>query len=196
MHVISYSDNFYLNSAIHHLFTPEPNTLIENDIYAELANTQLDYIVLFNDKKPAESLIQLLAYGDFKSDDIILVITDAVPVDIITRFIPEKCQLIVQSSKNQLTEWLAALKIFAEKEEKNGLLDDIHKPLLTYTEKRFLNALNMAQTQNEFAKYSAIKAKTASGHKRNIMRKLGVHHTPQLLSYVNTSCFVQVLAHL
>jgi fimbrial protein FimY len=195
MQVISYTDNFYLNTAIHHLFTSESNSDIEN-IYSEFINTRLDYIVLFNDKAPAESLVQLLAYGNFKSSDIILVLTDTVPVEIITRFIPEKCRLIVQSSKSKPSEWLASLKIFAEIKENNGSLGDIHKPLLTDSEKRVLNALKMIQTQGEFTKISAMKTKTASTHKRSIMRKLGVHHATQLLAYVNSYCFEKMLAHL
>jgi DNA-binding CsgD family transcriptional regulator len=196
MNVISHTDDCYLDSAVRHLFCSEPASFSEKNIYIELADTLLDFIILFNDKKPAESLIQLLSYTGFKSGDTLFVITDTVPADIITRFIPDTCRLIVQSAKNPLTEWLATLKFLAEIKEKNTTFNDIHKPLLTYAEKRFLNALSMAQTQNTFARASEMTAKTASSHKRNIMRKLGVHHTPQLLGYVNTRSFAQMLAHL
>lgn len=196
MNVISYTDDCYLDSAVRRLFFSEPSSYLENNIYIELANALLDCIVLFNDKKPAESLIQLSTYSALKSGDTFFVITDTVPADIITRFIPKTCRIIVQSAKSPLTEWLGVLKLFAEKKENNGSLDDIHKPLLTYAEKKFLDALNRTQTQGEFAKSHSITPKTASAHKRSVMRKLGVHHTPQLLRYVNTHSFVQMLAHL
>lgn len=196
MNVISYTDNYYLDSAIRHLFSSAPASSLEKNVYIELASTLLDFIVVFNDKKPAESLIQLLTYPSFKSGGTLLVITNIVPAKVITRFIPAECRLIVQSAKSPLSEWFTALKFSADAKESNATLIDIHKPLLTYTEKKLLSSFNGSKTQNDFSKSYGIKAKTASSHKRSIMRKLGVQDTPQLLGYVNAHCFVTMLSHL
>lgn len=196
MNVISYTDDFYLNSAVRYLFSVGKKPPNETGINAELAVTMLDYIILFNDKSPSESLMKLSTYSGFKSDDIILVVSDVVPAKVITRFIREKCRLFVQSSKTKLNEWLTILKSPFVGREGFISFGYRHKPLLTYTEKRFLSALRLAQTQNEFAKNAAIHRKTASTYKRSVMRKLGVHHTPQLLDYVNANCFLQILPYL
>ncbi|TBL59863.1 hypothetical protein EYY92_12710 [Hafnia alvei] len=196
MNVISYTDNFYLNSAVRYLFSveKEPPTDVCTD--AKLVGAKFDYIILFNDKLPSESLMKLSTYNGFKSDDIILVVSDVVPAEVITRFIREKCRLFVQSSKVKLNEWLTILKVPFGRRDGFISFDKKNKPLLTYTEKRFLGALRMAQTQNDFAKNAAIHRKTASTYKRSVMRKLGAHHTPQLLDYVNAKCFQQILPYL
>ncbi|WP_367298912.1 helix-turn-helix transcriptional regulator [Hafnia alvei] len=196
MNIISYTDDFYLNSAVRYLFSTEKELQGEAGISAGLAGTMLDYIILFNDKSPSESLMKLSTYNGFKPDDIILVISDVVPIEVITRFIRERCRLFVQSSKTKLNEWLVFLNTSSETRKGVISFENKHKPLLTYTEKSFLNALRMAQTQNEFAKTAEIHRKTASTYKRSVMRKLGAHHTPQLLDYVNAKCFQQILSYL
>lgn len=196
MNVISYTDNFYLNSAVRYLFSAGKEPPGETGVNPELKATMLDFIILFNDKSPSECLMMLSTYDGFKSGDIILVISDLVPAEVITRFIREKCRVLVQSSKVKINDWLASLNIPSKNRDGFISRGSKHKPLLTYTEKCFLGALRMAQTQNDFAKNAAIHRKTASTYKRSVMRKLGAHHTPQLLDYVNAKCFQQMLSYL
>lgn len=196
MNVISYTDNFYLSSAVHYLFSAKKEPPNDSCSTSNLEGAELDYIILFNDKCPSESLMKLSTYKGFKYNDVILVVSDVVPAEVIMRFIREKCRLFVQTSNIKLNEWLVLLKRCSEKRGGYLSFGDKYKPLLTYTEKKFLNALRMAKTQNEFAQEYEIHRKTASTYKRSVMRKLGIHHTPQLLDYVNAKCFLQILSHL
>lgn len=194
MNLISYTEDYYLESAISHMiFASEiENTTDTTD--KKSVDSLFDHIILFNDKKPSDNLLLLSNCHDFKPGDKILVISDIVTVEIIGRFIREQCELMVKSIKSIVPNGLVAFMFRSYEKENVFLCGTDYKPLLTRTEKTFLQSLRTAQANRELIE--KLKTKTASSHKRNIMRKMGMLHTQALLSYINTTSFPHVLAHL
>ncbi|EHM37975.1 helix-turn-helix transcriptional regulator [Hafnia alvei] len=187
MNIISHTNNLYIESAIHHLVSTT---------VTDVTLSKLDHIILFNDRSPSESLIMLSEYSEFKLGEIILIVTDVVSPEIVARFIRQKCELIVLSMQSSLKEWLAALIFSPEYRRKTIQCGVTHNPLLTNTEKRFLNGLSMAGTKQIVTKVLEMTAKEVSAYKRNVMRKLGIKHSQQLLNYVNTDNISTVLTFL
>lgn len=194
MNLISYTEDYYLESAISHMIFASEIENITDTMDKKSVDSLFDHIILFNDKKPSDNLLLLSNCHDFKPGDKILVISDIVTVEIIGRFIREQCELMVKSIKSIVPNGLVAF-MFRPYEKENVFLCGTHyKPLLTRTEKTFLQSLRTAQANRELIE--KLKTKTASSHKRNIMRKMGMLHTQALLSYINTTSFPHVLAHL
>lgn len=194
MNLISYTEDYYLESAISHMIFASEIENITDTMDKKSVDSLFDHIILFNDKKPSDNLLLLSNCHDFKPGDKILVISDIVTVEIIGRFIREQCELMVKSIKSIVPNGLVAFMFRPYEKENVFLCGTDYKPLLTRTEKTFLQSLRTAQANQELIK--KLKTKTASSHKRNIMRKMGMLHTQALLSYINTTSFPHVLAHL
>lgn len=194
MNLISYTEDYYLESAISHMIFASEIENITDTMDKKSVDSLFDHIILFNDKKPSDNLLLLSNCHDFKPGDKILVISDIVTVEIIGRFIREQCELIVKSIKSIVPNGLVAFMFRPYEKENVFLCGTDYKPLLTRTEKTFLQSLRTAQANRELIE--KLKTKTASSHKRNIMRKMGMLHTQALLSYINTTSFPHVLAHL
>lgn len=198
MKFISYTDNYYLYSAVRYLFSSESEkeAPINCSIDAKLSVIRIDYVFLFNDLSPAESLFKLSTHSGFESGDIVLVISDVVSAEVIRYFIQEECWLIVQTGRVKLSDWLNPMRASTERKRICISSENRRKHLFTHGEKIFLNTLKINRTPNFFSKGTEAQRKKLSAYKRSVMRKLEIHHTQQLLDYINADCFLQMLEYL
>lgn len=191
LNLISYTENYYLESAVRRLSILDNATSIELRKDLALPQNSLEHIVLINDKAPSDSLLHLAEYRGFKAGDRILVISDIVSAQVAARFITKTCHLVVQNNKSMPSKWLSTC-------ENQTVVTSGSYPttLLTAREKRFLHVFGTTQFTHEQSKSLGVSEKSISARKRSIMRKLGVNHTIQLLNYMNTTNLSKVLIYL
>lgn len=196
MNIISYTKNNYLHNAVRYIAELTESEVHTANAHNKSAQSSFDHVILFDDQHPTENLLLLSTYKKFRFGEKILILSDFIPAELVARFIREKCELVVQSSKSISLDWLKTFNFSDSFTSEHTTADLFYQPLLTYTEKLFLHAFAETNTNLELTRKLKIKLKTASSHRRSIMRKLGVFHLSMLLRYTNDKNFLCILSYL